>query len=70
MKRTEMWKNKSWIIHQDKVPAHNALSVKCYLAATGSLVLEDGLHSPDLALFFEDRSLLRRTGFQSMEKVK
>ena len=39
-KRPELWKNKSWILHQDNAPAHNALSVKRYLAARGTPVLE------------------------------
>jgi hypothetical protein len=31
-KRLEMWKNGSWILHHDNAPAHNALSVKTFLA--------------------------------------
>jgi hypothetical protein len=31
-KRLEMWKNSSWILHHDNAPAHNALSVKTFLA--------------------------------------
>jgi len=30
-KRPELWRNR-WILHQDNVPAHNALSVKQFLA--------------------------------------
>jgi len=30
-RRPEMWKNGSWVLHQDNAPAHNALSVKTLL---------------------------------------
>ena len=29
--RPEMWKNGSWVLHQDDALAHNALSVKIFL---------------------------------------
>ena len=37
-KRPELWRN-GWILHQDNVPAHNALSVKQFLANKTSLCL-------------------------------
>lgn len=37
-KRPE-WKNNSWIIHQDNIPANNALSVTTFLAKHESPVL-------------------------------
>ena len=48
-RRTEMWKNGSWILHQDNVPAHNALSVKTFLTKHKITVLEHPLYSPDPA---------------------
>ncbi|KAG5321996.1 MOS1T transposase, partial [Acromyrmex heyeri] len=74
-KRSELWKNKSWILHQDNAPAHNALSVKRYLAARGTPVLEHAPYSPDLApcdffLFPKIKSALKGTRFESMEEVK
>jgi len=36
----DMWKNASWILHHDKAPAHNALSVKKYLAKINIPVME------------------------------
>uniref|UniRef100_A0A1B6KN58 Uncharacterized protein n=1 Tax=Graphocephala atropunctata TaxID=36148 RepID=A0A1B6KN58_9HEMI len=30
-KQNELWKNKSWILHQNNAPAHKALSVKTFL---------------------------------------
>jgi len=29
-RRPEMWKNSSWVLHQDNAPAHNALSVSLF----------------------------------------
>jgi hypothetical protein len=42
-KRPELWKKKSWILHLDSVPAHNALTVKQFLADKYIPVLE---HTP------------------------
>ena len=74
-KRPMLWKNKSWILHQDNAPAHKALSVKRYLAAKGTPVLEHAPYSPDLApcdfyLFPKIKSALKGTRFESMEEVK
>ena len=38
IKRPELWRN-GWILHQDNAPAHNALSVKQFLANKKSLCL-------------------------------
>ncbi|VVC43896.1 Transposase, type 1 [Cinara cedri] len=77
-KRPELWKNNSWILHQDNAPAHNALSVKQYLAGKRTTVLEHAPYSPDLApcdffLFPKIKSIksaLKGTRFESMEAVK
>ncbi|GFV10596.1 putative mariner transposase [Trichonephila clavipes] len=71
----ELWKNNSWILHQDKAPAHNALSVKLYLADKCTPVFEHAPYSPDLAqcdffLFPKIKSALKGTRFESMEAVK
>lgn len=62
-------------LNQDNAPAHNALSVKRYLAARGTPVLEHAPYSPDLApcdffLFPKIKSALKGTRFESMEEVK
>jgi len=44
-----MWKNGSWVLHHDIVPAHNALSVKKFLTKHKITVLEHPPYSPDLA---------------------
>ena len=61
--KPEMWRNASWILHQDNVPAHNALSVKRFLTKHKITVLEHPPYSPDLApsdfFFYFQRSSLR-----------
>jgi hypothetical protein len=71
-KKLEMWKKKSWILHQDKAPAHNALAVKQFLADKCIPVLEHAPHSPDLAPcdfypFPKLKSALKGTHFQSVD---
>jgi len=48
-RRPEMWKNDSWVLHQDNAPAHNALSVKTFLTKHKINVLKHPPYSPDLA---------------------
>ena len=74
-KRPELWKNNSWILHQDNASAHNALSVKRYSADKRALVLQHAPYSPDLApcdffLFPKIKAVLKGTRFESMEAVK
>ena len=73
-RRTEMWKNGSWLLHQGNAPAHNALSVK-FLTKHKITVLEHPPYSPDLApcdffLFPKIKSALKRTRFESEDAVK
>ena len=44
-KRIDLWKNNSWILHEDNAPAHNTLKVKQHLIDKCILVLE---HPPPL----------------------
>lgn len=74
-KRPELWKNKSWLLHQDNAPAHSALSVQTFLAKHGIPVLRHAPYSPDLApcdfyLFPKVKSALKGTRFESVEAVK
>jgi len=73
-KRPELWRNR-WILHQDNAPAHNALSVKQFLANKNITVLEHPPYSPDLApcdfcLFPKIKSVLKVAYFFSVENVK
>jgi len=44
-----MWKNGSWILHQDNAPAQNALFVNKFLTKHKITELEHPPYSPDLA---------------------
>jgi len=73
-KQPELWRN-GWILHQDNAPAHNALSVKQFLANKNITVLEHPPYSPDLApcdfcLFLKIKSVLKGTHFVSVAYVK
>jgi hypothetical protein len=39
-KRPELWKNKSWILHKDNAPAHNAIAAKQFLTDKCIAMLE------------------------------
>jgi len=70
-RRPEMWKNGSWVLHQDNAPARNALSVKTFLTKHKITMLE---HPPDLApcdflLFPKIKSVLKGTRFKSVDAV-
>ena len=56
-RRPDMWKNASLILHHDNAPAHNALSLKRYLAKNNIPVMEHPPYSTDLAPcdFFSSR---------------
>jgi len=73
-KQPELWRN-GWILHQDNAPAHNALSVKQFLANKNITVLEHPPYSPDLDpcdffLFPKIKPVLKGTHFVSVENVK
>ena len=73
--RPEMWKNSSWILHQDNALAYNALSVKMFLTKHKITMLEHPPYSPDLApcdffLFPKIKSALKGTRFESVDAVK
>jgi len=70
-----MWKNGSWVLHQDNVLAHNSLSVKMFLTKHKITMLEHPPYSPDLAscdffLFPKIKCVLKGTRFESVGAVK
>ena len=70
-----MWKDASWILNHDNAPAHNALSVKRYLAKNNIPLMEYPRYSPDLApcnfsLFPKIKSALKGTSFESVDAVQ
>ena len=74
-KRTEMWETRSWLLHHDNTPAHNALGIREFLAQNNISVLEQPPHSPDLApcdffLFPKLKEVTKGTRFQDSEANK
>jgi transposase len=73
-KRPELWKH-GWILHQDNAPAHNALSVRQFLAKKQVPMLHLAPYSPDLApcdffMFSKSKHSLKETRFQSIEDIQ
>ena len=48
-KRTELWKNQSWIVHHDNAPAHTLMAVCKFLAKNKTVVMPQSPYSPDMA---------------------
>ena len=70
-----MWENSLWVLHQDNMLAHNALSVKMFLTKHKITVSEHPPYSLDLALrefflFPKIKSALKGTRFESVDAVK
>jgi len=72
-----MWKNKSWILHQDNDPAHTALSSWQCLAKNNippiALLEPPPPYPPDLAcdfLFPKLKEIIKGTNFGDVEAIK
>ncbi|UYV68333.1 hypothetical protein LAZ67_5003912 [Cordylochernes scorpioides] len=48
-KRPDLWKNKNWLLHNDKALAHTSLLVRDFLAKNNTLMMPQPPYSPDLA---------------------
>ena len=48
-KRTELWKNQSWILHHDNPSAHPWLIVREFLAKKKTVIIPQPTYSTDLA---------------------
>ena len=74
-KRRELWQDKSWVLHHDSAPTHNALSIQQFLAEKNIAVLEEPPYSPSLApcdffLFTRLKGINKGTRFESVEAIK
>jgi transposase len=45
----QLWRNNSWFLHHDNVPAHASLLIHAFLANTNTAVLPQPSYTPDLA---------------------
>ena len=73
-KRRELWETKSWLLHHDNAPAHNALSIRQFLAENNIAVLEQPPYLPDLApcdffLFLKLKGVIKGTHFQDSKAI-
>lgn len=74
-KRRELWQDNTWLLHQDNAPAHNALSIRQFLAERNIAVLDHPPYSPDLApcdffLFPKLKGVIKGVHFPDVEAIK
>ena len=74
-KRRELWETRSWLLHHDNAPAHNALGIREFLAENNIAVLKKPLYSPDLApcdffVFPKLKKVIKGSRFQDSEAIK
>ncbi|UYV84244.1 hypothetical protein LAZ67_X001650 [Cordylochernes scorpioides] len=48
-KRSDLWKDKNWLLHHDNALAHTSLLVRDFLAKNNTLIMPQPPYSPDLA---------------------
>ena len=73
--RKELWETRSWLLHHDNTPAHNALGIREFLAKNNNAVLEQPPYSPDLTpcdffLFPKLKEVIKGTRFQDSDAIK
>ena len=73
-KRRKLWETRSWLLHHDNAPAHNALGIREFLGKNNVAVLEQPPCSPDLApcdffLFPTLKEVIKGTRFQDSEAI-
>ena len=74
-KRRELYEKKTWLLHHDNAPVHNALSICEFLAKNNIAVLEQPPYSPDLApcdffLFSKFKGVMKGTRFPEIQAIK
>ena len=71
-KRPDQWRNNTWLLHHDNVPAHAALLTRWFLTDNNMTVVPHPPYSPDLApsdffLFPKLKMKLKGQRFQTEE---
>ena len=74
-KRRELWETRSWLLHHDNAPAHNALRIREFLAKNSIAVQEQPPYAPDLArcdlfLFPKLKEVIKGARFQDLKAIK
>ena len=75
LKRTELWKNQSWILHQDNASAHTSMFVHEFLAKNKIITMLHPPYTPVLAttdffLFPKLKSPMKGNRFAKIEEIK
>ena len=74
-KRPDLWKDNSWILHDDNAPSHRARIINEFKAKHSIITVDHPPYSPDLApcdffLFPKLKLPLRGTRFESIDDIK
>ena len=74
-KRTELWKNQLWILHNDNAPAHISMIAHEFLAKNNTVIMLQPLYPPGLALadfflFPKLRTSMKGKHFATIEEIK
>ena len=74
-KRTELWKNQSWILHHDNTPAHTSMLVREFLAKNKTVIMPQPPYSLDLTpadffLFPKLKTQMKGKRFATIEEIK
>jgi hypothetical protein len=75
LKRGELWRDRSLILHHDNTPAHSSLRMSQFLAGKGISVVDDPPTSPylaatDLCLFAELKIVLKGKRLSDIDDIK
>ena len=73
--RHDLWETKSWMLHHDNAPAHNAFRTRDFLSQSGTTVAPHPPYSPNLApcdffLFPKLKMRLRGRRFTTVEEIQ
>ena len=75
-KRVVLWRNQSWILHNDNAPAYTSMLVLEFLTTNKSVIMLRPSYSPDLApaffffLFPKLKSTVKEKRFATIEVIE
>jgi len=74
-KRPDQWRDNTWLLHHDTVPAHSALLTRWFLTNNNMTVVPHPPYSPDLApcdffVFPKMKMKLKGRRFQTLEEIQ
>ena len=69
-KRRKLWETRSWLLHHDNAPAHNALGIREFLAKNNNAVPEQPSYCPDTPNpTLHSPEVIKGTRFQDSEAI-